>query len=136
MAELVTIEGQQFKKRNPFGVYLLGLITVGIYTLVWYYKINDEARRYLRDDAIKPAYSVLAFIPGVILLYIPPLVSVFRSGERVKRMQTRAGVQSGTVSAALTLLLLFVFGVWVIYLQSGLNQTWEAAAATQTPSSA
>ena len=43
MAELVTIEGQQFKKRSPLGVWLLGLVTAGIYMLVWYYKINDEA---------------------------------------------------------------------------------------------
>lgn len=126
MAEEVTIEGQQFKKRSPIGVWLLSLVTIGIYGYVWYYKINDEARRYLQDDSIKPAYSVLAFIPGVLLLYIPPLVSLYGTGGRVQRMQERAGAP-GKISAVLCVILLFLLATYPIYIQSALNQTWDAA---------
>lgn len=49
MAEMVTIEGQQYKKRKPLGVLGLSFITLGIYFLVWYYKINDEMRRSEND---------------------------------------------------------------------------------------
>ena len=132
MAELVTIEGQQFKKRNPFGVWALGLITGGIYMLVWYYKINDEARRYLRDDSIKPGVSVLAIIPGVVLLYIPPLVSIYKTGTRIQAMQGRAGVQN-RVSAVLGVILFFFLGLWLIYLQSELNKIWEQRAMPAAP---
>ena len=52
MAQTVTIAGQQFKKRNIVGVWIgLPLITLGIYVLVWIYKVNNEARRFLRDDS-------------------------------------------------------------------------------------
>jgi hypothetical protein len=36
VAELVTIEGRQYKKREPLGVLGLSVITVGIYWLYWY----------------------------------------------------------------------------------------------------
>jgi len=127
MAQVVTIEGQEFKKRSPVGVWLLSIVTAGIYGFVWYYKINDEARRYLRDDAIKPAYSVLAFIPGIFLLYIPPLVSLYNTGGRVQRMQEKGG-GAGRISAVLCVLLLFLFSTYPIYIQSALNQAWDAAS--------
>ena len=54
MAELVTIEGQTYKKREPLGVLGLSFITFGIYWWWWYYTINDELRRFERDDTIRP----------------------------------------------------------------------------------
>jgi hypothetical protein len=35
MAEMVTIDGQQFKKRNPLGVLGLSFLTLGVYFFVW-----------------------------------------------------------------------------------------------------
>ncbi len=126
MAEEITLDGQLFKKRSPIGVWLLTLVTAGIYGLVWYYKINDESRRYLQDDAIKPVWSVLAFIPGIALLYIPPLVSLYRTGGRVQRMQDKANA-TGRISAVLCVVLLFLLSTYLIYIQSELNKTWDAA---------
>ena len=124
MAEIVRIEGQEFKKRNIWGVWLgLPLITLGIYTLVWYYKINDEARRYLRDESIKPGISLLAILFGWILI-IPPFVSVYRTGERVRRMQENAGV-GVQIEPILALLGVFFFSLWTIYLQYSLNKIWD-----------
>ncbi|MDQ6712097.1 MAG: DUF4234 domain-containing protein, partial [Candidatus Dormibacteraeota bacterium] len=49
MAQNVVVDGETFKRRNVVGVWLgLPLITFGIYHIVWYYKINNEARRFLR----------------------------------------------------------------------------------------
>ena len=62
MAEMVTIDGQVYTKRNPLGVLGLTVITIGIYGFVWYYKINDEIRRYTRDETISPARSLVAII--------------------------------------------------------------------------
>lgn len=126
MARLVTVEGQPYKRRSPWGVWGLTLITGGIYGFVWYYKINDEARRYLGDESIKPAYSVLAFIPGIVLFYIPPLVSLYRTGVRTQRMQQRAGVTS-QISAVIVVIAFFVLALWTVYLQSGLNKVWDTA---------
>ncbi len=77
-------------------------VTLGIYGLVWYYKINDEARRYLRDESIRPGVALLALIPGFVLI-VPPFISYYHTGERIQRMQEGAGIQN-TISPALFLL--------------------------------
>jgi hypothetical protein len=127
LAEILTIEGQEYKKRSPFGVWGLGIITLGVYGFVWYFKINDEARRFLKDDAIRPGVSVLAFIPG-FLLVVPPYVSVYRTGTRIVRMEEKAGTATRTIPL-LGLILAFIVSLYVPYYQSQLNKVWEDAAA-------
>ena len=131
MAEVVVVEGESFKKRSPWGVWGLGLITLGIYGLVWYYKINDEARRYLRDDSIRPGVSVLALLPGALLL-IPPFVSVYRTAQRIQRMEDKSGVQK-TIEPILGLVLAFVWSLYVPYYQSHLNGVWDRATMAAVP---
>ena len=62
MAETITLNGYEFKKRSPLGVWGLSFITAGIYYFVWYYKINREARDYLGDEDIKPGIALLAVL--------------------------------------------------------------------------
>ena len=62
MATVVDIDGELYKQRSPTGAWLLTLVTLLVYWFLWYYKVNDEARRYLRDQSIKPWVAVLA--PG------------------------------------------------------------------------
>ena len=64
VAELVTIEGQRYKKREPLGVLGLSVITLGIYWLYWYYTINDEIRRFEKDDTVRPGIALLAVTLG------------------------------------------------------------------------
>jgi Domain of unknown function (DUF4234) len=124
MAQTVVVGNQTYKRRNIVGVWLgLPLITLGIYSYVWIYKVNDEARRFLRDDSIKPALSVLAFIPGFILI-IPPFVAIYRTGKRIARMEESAGVPS-RASGGLGLLLAFIFTLYPLYYQSHLNGLWD-----------
>jgi uncharacterized membrane protein HdeD (DUF308 family) len=123
MAEVLNIGGQEFKKRSPLGVWGLSIITIYIYYFVWYYKINDEARRYLGDENIKPGMSVLAVTLGIFLI-VPPFISVYRTGERVQRMQEKAGVAQ-QISPALALLASLVFVVHVPYIQENLNKVWR-----------
>jgi hypothetical protein len=124
MARTVVVDNQTFKRRNIVGVWLgLPLITFGIYHLVWYFKINDEARRFLRDDSISPAISVLAITLGAFLI-IPPFISVYQTGVRIQRMQERAGLRS-RIEPIIGLALTFVFGLHTLYMQSHLNQIWD-----------
>ena len=139
MAEIVQIEGQAFKRRNPLGVWGLTVITVGIYGFVWYFKVNDEGRRYLRDDSIKPGIALLAIILGWLII-VPPFVSVYRTGQRIQRMQDNARVTQRT-EPVLGLIAFLVYSLHVPYYQSGLNKVWDAygaagagtAAATPPP---
>ena len=127
MAELVTIDGQQYMKRDPLGVLGLSFITLGIYWLYWYYKINDEIRRYEKDDSVRPGNALLAVTLGWIII-VPPFISVYNTSKHVVGMQVRAGVPQ-TLSPALNIVLLLIVGIATgLYTQEHLNKVWDAAA--------
>ena len=48
MAETLAIRGSQYrvKVRNPLAVALLAFVTLGVYHVVWWYKINRELRDF------------------------------------------------------------------------------------------
>jgi uncharacterized protein DUF4234 len=125
MARTVIVGNETFKRRNIVGVWLgLPLITLGIYNYVWHYKVNNEARRYLRDNSIRPGISLLAITLGAFLI-IPPFVSVYRTCSRIQRMEQQAGV-TGRIEPVLGLILIFIFGLHSLYMQSHLNAIWDA----------
>ncbi|MEO8899791.1 MAG: DUF4234 domain-containing protein [Candidatus Dormibacter sp.] len=126
MATTVVIGNGSYKRRNPLAVWIgLPLMTLGIYHFVWWYRINDEARRFLDDPTIRPALSVLALIPGFILI-VPPFVTIWNTTDRVARMQERAGQPGGRASPLIAVLLAFVFSLHLLYIQMALNQVWDA----------
>ena len=95
MAEEIQIAGtdQQVKVRNPWAPALLPIITLGIYHLVWYYKILAEMKAYgdrVGDEQLQtivPVRGLLAVFPGAFLLGIPTLISYIQTARHVKRMQ-------------------------------------------------
>jgi hypothetical protein len=124
MAQLVVIGNQTYKKRNVVAVWLgLPLITLGIYPLVWIYKVNDEARRFLGDNSIRPALSVLAFLPGGLLI-VPPFIAIYRLGKRIARMEAAAG-SPNRAEPVVGLVLGFVFSLYSLYYQDHLNGLWD-----------
>jgi hypothetical protein len=124
MAELVRIGDREYTKRGPIAVWLLSLVTLGIYFFVWYYKINREAREYLGDESIKPGIAVLAVLFGWILILIPPIVSILNTGKRIGRMQAHAGVPD-QISPGIGLLLFLVARLDMPYMQEHLNRIWN-----------
>lgn len=135
MAELVTIDGRSYLKRDPLGVLGLSFITIGIYWLYWYYTINDEIRRYERDESIRPGMALLAVTLGWIVI-APPFISVYNTSKHIVRMQERAGITQ-TLSPALNTILLLVIAIAVgLYSQEHLNKIWDAAGRRQSPPAA
>lgn len=131
MAELIEIGGQQYERRSPLGAWGLAFLTLGIYAFVYHYKVNDEARRFLGDETINPGVSVLAVTLGIFLI-VPPYISYYRTGERIRRMQQQAGVPN-EVSPALGLLAAVVMILHIPYFQEHLNRIWERYAPQSTP---
>ena len=128
MAETVTINGQQYLKRNPLAVLGFSVITLGIYFFVWYYKINDELRRSENDDTISPTRSLMAMIFGWLII-VPPFIAMYNTAKHVQAMETRLGVQQ-TLEPSLTILLLVLFSLGNgVYVQEHLNRAWGAAGA-------
>jgi hypothetical protein len=128
MAEMVTIEGQQYKKRNPQGVLGLSFVTLGIYFFVWYYKINDEIRRSENDETISPTRSLMAMTFGWLII-VPPFIAMYNTAKHVQAMETRLGIQQ-TLEPALTIALLVLFSLGNgVYVQEHLNRGWDSAGS-------
>ena len=123
------------KLRNPVAVGVLTFVTLGIYTVAWWYLVNSEmadhgrarGRRDLGDD---PARSTLALFPGSIVV-VPGVwttVTTFQRIQAAQRLHGRLPV-NGWLGLVLGLVLspaLFA------YMQSGLNSAWSAAAAERS----
>ena len=126
MASIESSSGQGLtgKRRNPVIVWLVfPKITLGIYHLYWWYKINDEARRLDPSIEVSPILSLLALFPGALII-VPPFVTVYRTGDRIRAMQRAAGM-TPDVLPIVGLLLAFVFSLYALYYQISLNGIWS-----------
>jgi hypothetical protein len=121
LAAQQTPKGLAMKRRNPVGVWLgLPLITFGIYTYVWYYKIHREMAEFDRRRVVPVAgpMLVLLFLGWTL---VAPLVSLYNTGNRIANAQQAAGLRP-TCSAGIGLLLCFAFGLVSLYYQGELNK--------------
>jgi hypothetical protein len=131
MADTVTIEGQDFLRRNPLGVLGLTFVTFGIYFFVWYYRINDELRRFEHDESISPVRSLMAMIFGWIII-VPPFIAMYNTATPVRGVERREGIQP-QLDPAIVIVLMFVISIVNgLYIQEHLNGVWDNAAGTGT----
>lgn len=118
------------KIRSPWAVALLPIITLGIYHLVWWYRVNRELRDFGRakgyDLGQNPTASVLALFPGAIVV-IPALVSYWRGTKRVQGAARIAGKEPVNGWIALILYVLLAPAFWA-YLQVSLSDVWRSEA--------
>ena len=137
MAELVSIQGQRYLKRNPLGVLGLSFITLGIYFFYWYYQINDELRRFERDETISPVRSLMAIIFGWIII-VPPFIAMYNTAKHVQAVEQRLAIQPQLEPALVIVIMLFVSIGNGVYIQEHLNRIWDRGAiarAAATPAS-
>jgi Domain of unknown function (DUF4234) len=147
--------------RGPWAVALLSILTVGVYSVVWYYKVNREMRDYgsaSGDSDLagsKPVRSVLSVTIGGWVV-IPTLVSYVRMVGRVQRVERIASGESrggggliallvspvvvgflvglaGTSALALYLLGLAAYFTAIALIQSRLNAVWQQSGAVANP---
>ncbi|TJZ55480.1 DUF4234 domain-containing protein [Streptomyces piniterrae] len=117
--------GRAGKARNIVLVWLIWpLLTLGIYHLVWYYKVNREARDFDERIEVSPVLALLAITLGWFVI-VPPFVSVYNTGQRIARMQESAGLRPPSCNPWIGLILLIVAALYPLYHQHELNQIWE-----------
>ena len=133
MAYEMNIRGTQdkVKIRSPWAAALLPIITLGIYHLVWWYRINREMSDYGKakgfDLGQNPTNSVLALFPGVLLIGIPPLVTYWRGTKRAQGASSIAGQEPLNGWIALILYILISPGL-LAYIKVEINTVGEAVA--------
>lgn len=117
------------KKRNPFAVWILGIITIGIYQLVWMTKMCREVEDVVpaHPGNVSGASAVCSTLFGGFTLMIWPLVVFMKFGESVRNEQKAAGLQP-TYSNGLAILFYFLAGTHVCYVQAQQNKVVTAKA--------
>ena len=128
MAEQLQVGRTTVKVRNPFLVFVWSLLTLGIYYLVWYYKINRELRDACGID-VSPGVALIAITLGWLVI-VPPFVSWYRTFIRIAEAQRAAGVTSEAnpvLGFILFVIAVFLLPVEVVYAQDELNKIWRAA---------
>ena len=133
MAEEVQIRGSSEvgKLRNPLAPALLPFITLGIYTIFWYYYTQKELAEMGRargttEMGDNPVTSVLAVTLGIFIL-VPPFVSLWNAWGRLNAAQRATG-QEETSQGLGFLVTLFVSPIaWYLY-QDAMNKVLQQQA--------
>ncbi len=118
--EVVFGDGGAGKIRSFWVGFGLAVVTIGFYYWFWYYFVNDELKDIgvSRDDQklgqSSPGLSVTAVVLGSVVI-IPPLLSVYNYGQRIKRAQRLVGVRpEHQINPVLAFLLVFPGGILLI----------------------
>lgn len=138
MAEVVQIKGSNElgKIRNPLGVVGLALITLGIYFIVWYYKVNKElaeiGRAHNSDEAgTSPVTSLLAVTLGALVI-VPAFVSIYKTWARKQAAARLTGGPEGMEPGLGFLLSILIGPVGHYLLQSDMNKILQHQAGGAT----
>lgn len=113
--------------RDPLGVWLLTLVTLGVYAVVHHFLINRELRAFGVD--VDPRLSALAFFPGVALV-VPFFVTVYRTGRRIAVAQ-EAEELLPRVFGFVSVLSTCCFFVGSAYHQAQANKVWQLRNSTK-----
>ncbi|MGY1771052.1 DUF4234 domain-containing protein [Blastococcus sp. SYSU D00813] len=125
--------GQYFAPSGPIGqirgtgiAILLCIVTLGIYSLVWYFKVHEEMKRHTGNGLGGALALVLAIFIGV--------ASPFLTSSEVGNMYERAG-RPKPVSGATGLWyipgFIIIVGpiVWFVKTNNALNEYWRSLGA-------
>ena len=111
--------GAAGKIRSFWVGFGLTILTLGFYGLCWYYFVNDELKDVgiTKDDQnlahSSPAMSVTAIFIGSWVI-IPPFLSVYNYGQRIRRAQRLGGIPRAEQINPVTAFLLFFPGSFLL----------------------
>jgi heme/copper-type cytochrome/quinol oxidase subunit 2 len=106
------------KERNILLWYVVGIVTIGIGFVVWYYRLNKDAKDLAQNKGWSPGLSVVAITIGAILI-IPPIVSHWRTWTRIREATNADGLSAG-LQFCFVFIPIVNIAYWG-YLQSKLN---------------
>jgi hypothetical protein len=111
------------KQRGGINVVLLGIITLGIYWLVYVFKTHSEIKAYSGVGIGGGLAVVIAFFVGI--------VSPFLLGNDVKAARVKAGMpeQVSALTGFWTFIPLIGLFIFAAKLQNALNAYWVAQGA-------
>lgn len=110
--------------RSTGACIALTIVTLGIYSWVWYFKTHEEMKRHTNTGLGGGLALVLAIFVGIVM----PFISSSEVGGLYERRGTRAPVSGAT--GLWVLLLGWFFGVglivWFVKTNGALNAYWRS----------
>ncbi len=108
--------------RNPMTVWILCLVTCGLYAYYWWYLVGTELRNYLGREEINPVLDiVISLLCGVYALYLP-----IKYGKYIQEAQQRAGDANAQDQGMMFLLFMLLCGYGYAKVQEEMNRIWES----------
>ncbi len=104
-------------------VAIIGLLTLGIYLLYWYFKTGDELKRYSGEGLGGVLWLVIGMVAGIVLVFVAP--------SEVGKLYSRDGQEPPVTGKTGFWMLLPLIGyfVWVAKVQGALNRFWKSKGA-------
>lgn len=126
-AGMVPTAGPVGKIRSTGTCVLLCVVTLGIYSLVWYFKTHDEMKRHSGDGVGGGLALLLAFLVGIVM----PFLTASAVGRLYERRGQKAPVSGVTGLWYLLLAWFFFVGpiVWFVKTNGALNAYWRSVGA-------
>ena len=114
------------KVRSTGVCILLSIVTLGVYTWVWYYQTHEEMKRHTGEGIGGALGLVIAFFAGI--------VSAFLSPAEVGRLYERRGLRPpvSAVTGLWAVLGVFILVgpiVWFVKTNGALNAYWRSLGA-------
>ncbi len=115
--------GPPGKVRSPVAVILLSFVTLGIYTLYWYYAVFTE----LKDRTGNGIGGPIGLLLGLCI----SIVNIFLLPSEVGNMYAQEGLEKPVTGLTGFWVLIPLVGsiIWFVKVQNALNHRWEASAA-------
>ena len=109
-----------------FGI-LLFIVTLGIYSLYWVFKTQDEVKEHSGQG--------VGGVLGLVIFIVVSIVSWFLIPSEIGKMFKQDGRQAPFTGWTGLWLLLPIIGafVWFIKIQGSLNEYWESKGSTTAP---
>ena len=109
-----------------FGI-LLFIVTLGIYSLYWVFKTQDEVKEHSGQG--------VGGVLGLVIYIVVSIVSWFLIPSEIGKMFKQDGREAPFTGWTGLWLLLPIIGafVWFIKIQGALNEYWESKASAAAP---
>jgi hypothetical protein len=133
--ERIKVGNATMTVRNPVALWILTLLTLGIWGVVWAYQVSRELRDY-SEAVTRPFQNFPVLTALLVALYpialIPGILAAYMISRRVRTVQEWTETP-GRVVPILGALLFVVLFAHIIYVQRGLNDAWAGAKAGRGP---
>ena len=106
---------------------LLTIVTLGIYSIYWYYKVHEEMKRHSGQGIGGGIALILALFVGIVM----PFLSSNEVGGLYERAGQKRPVSASTGLWFLLLGWFFLVGaiVWFVKTNGALNEYWKSQGA-------